>query len=115
MKKLIVAFLAVITVASAACASGGNKPSGTSGGTGSEGSRTTDGESVTTKLTDRLPEDLDFGGAKVVVHTRGDYNSVDEIFVEDTSNQVYEAIYKRNSVVEERLGVRIEVYRGSGS
>lgn len=115
MKKLIVAFLAVITVASAAaCASGGNKPSGTSGGTGSEGSRTTDGESVTTKLTDSLPEDLDFGGAKVVVHTRGDYNSVDEIFVEDTSNQVYEAIYKRNSVVEERLGVRIEVYRGAG-
>ena len=61
-----------------------------------------------------LPEGLDFNGSTVVIHTRGDYNSVDEIFVEDTSNQVYEAIYKRNSNVEEKLKVRIEVFKSAG-
>ncbi len=112
MKRGIAAALcAVLAATAAACSEGGEF---------SESSSVRDdndpiSSSVTseTMISHDLPEGLDFDGAKIVIHTRGDYNSVDEIAVEDTSNQVYEAIYRRNSFVEEELHVLIEVFRSA--
>ena len=115
MKRFLAVILAAAAITvTAACADSGKK--GTLDSSGTAEAVTSEGktEETGTYLQSNLPEGLDFNGSTVVIHTRGDYNSVDEIFVEDTSNQVYEAIYKRNSNVEEKLKVRIEVFKSAG-
>jgi len=62
---------------------------------------------------DTLPE-LDFGGETVVIHTRGDSNATVEIYSEEMNGQpINDAIYERNELVSERLGVVIEPFIGS--
>ncbi len=64
---------------------------------------------------DTLPDGLDFGGATVNIHSRGDDQSYLEIGIEEmTGEPVNDAIYERNSMVEERLNVTLAPYRAEG-
>ena len=119
MKKVIVMLLALLMILTAvACTTEpGKTPGGATGDHGGPNAGSDDLGADTTEntyLNHDLPEGLNFNDQTIVIHTRGDYNSVDEIFVEDTSNQVFEAIYKRNLAVEELLKVRIEPYKSAG-
>jgi len=63
---------------------------------------------------DNLPE-LDFSGETVVVHSRGDTESVEEVKVDElTGEATSDAIYERNAMVEERLNCKIDVFAGDG-
>ncbi len=62
---------------------------------------------------DSLPE-LDFGGADVVVHSRGDDSPTEVVAEEMTGEAVNDAIYERNTLVGEKLNVKIGVYVGDG-
>ena len=62
---------------------------------------------------DTLPDNLDFGGATVTIHSRGDDESVYEVSVEEMTGEVVnDAVYERNAMVSERLNVKIEVFAG---
>lgn len=103
----------LVLLAAVSCTTGNKNPSGTTDGSEAATSSTGETSAEESRLMHSLPEGLNFNDQTIVIHTRGDYNSVDEIFVEDTSNQVFEAIYKRNLAVEELLGVRIEAYKSA--
>ncbi|MBE6726442.1 MAG: hypothetical protein E7576_14825 [Ruminococcaceae bacterium] len=62
---------------------------------------------------DSLPE-LDFGGADVIVHSRGDDSPTEVVSEELTGEAVNDAIYERNTLVGEKLNVKIGVYVGDG-
>lgn len=64
---------------------------------------------------DHLPDDLDFGGATVRIHTRGDEDSLMEVAVDELTGDVLnDAIYNRNTKVSERLNVVLERVDGAG-
>ena len=66
------------------------------------------------KVPDNLPE-LDFGGATVVIHSRGDTESVGEVVSEElTGEAVADSVYERNEMVSARLNVKIECFAGDG-
>ena len=63
---------------------------------------------------DSLPA-LDFNGSTAVIHSRGDTESVTEVYSEElTGESVADAIYERNNLVEERLNCKIEVFAADG-
>jgi len=62
---------------------------------------------------DSLPE-LDFGGADVIVHSRGDDSPTEVVSEEMTGEAVNDAIYERNTLVGEKLNVKIGVHVGEG-
>lgn len=65
-------------------------------------------------IPDNLPP-LDFEGKTITMHSRGDDESMDEVYIETlTGNIVDDAIYNRNLKVEERLNVKIEVFAADG-
>ncbi len=64
---------------------------------------------------DSLPEGLNFDGTEIVIHARGNENTLREVDVAESSGEVLEeAIYNRNRAIEERLGVVIKSYAGAG-
>jgi len=66
-------------------------------------------------LKSSLPADLDFGGATVVVHARGDDDSWLEVQADESNGEVLnDAIYNRNLRVSEQLNVDLMGYRGQG-
>ncbi|MBR4959921.1 MAG: hypothetical protein IKY52_03390, partial [Clostridia bacterium] len=66
-------------------------------------------------LKSSLPADLDFGGATVVVHARGDDDSWLEVQADESNGEVLnDAIYNRNLKVSEQLNVDLMGYRGQG-
>ncbi len=66
-------------------------------------------------IPDTLPDDLDFGGATVTIHSRGDDQAYLEIGVEEmTGEPVNDAVYERNSMVSERLNVELNPIRAEG-
>ena len=61
---------------------------------------------------DNLPE-LDFQGAAMTVHVRGESDNQKEIYMEEmTGDPVYDAVYERNQMVEERLNVSLGIVVG---
>ena len=63
---------------------------------------------TTSRWLDDLPDDLDFNGEEIVIHTRGDALSMQEVDVAEQTGEVLEdAIYRRNRDIEERLNVKI--------
>ncbi|MBO7404358.1 MAG: hypothetical protein J6V24_05295 [Clostridia bacterium] len=63
---------------------------------------------------DNLPQ-LDFNGASVVIHSRGDAEALTEIYSEELNGEaVNDAIFERNVSVEERLNVSIGCFAGDG-
>lgn len=70
---------------------------------------------TTSRWLDDLPDDLDFNGEEIVIHTRGDALSMQEVDVAEQTGEVLEdAIYRRNRDIEERLNVKISSYAGAG-
>ncbi|MBR4895316.1 MAG: hypothetical protein IKZ41_02735 [Clostridia bacterium] len=64
-------------------------------------------------IPDNLPE-LDFGGADVIIHSRGDDSPTEVVSEEMTGEAVNDAIYERNALIGQRLNVKIDVYVGEG-
>lgn len=70
---------------------------------------TDDGETERSETKDSLPSDLDFNGDSFRLLVRADYFQ-DEFYAEEATGDVVEdAIYKRNSSVEDRLNIKYEV------
>ena len=66
-------------------------------------------------IPDNLPDDLDFGGETVTIHSRGDDQAYLEIGVEEmTGEPVNDAVYERNAMVAERLNVEFVPVRAEG-
>ncbi len=64
---------------------------------------------------DTLANDLDFGGETVTIHSRGDDQAFLEIGIEEmTGEPVNDAIYQRNTMIEERLNVQLNPIRAEG-
>jgi len=62
-----------------------------------------------------LPKNLNFDGASVTIHARGDNDSFLEVYTEDLSGDVLnDAVFNRNASVEKQLNVDIIGYRGGG-
>ena len=72
-------------------------------------------EAADTGLKSSLPADLDFGGATVTIHARGDDNSWLEVQADEANGEVLnDTIYNRNLTVSEQLNVDVLGYRGQG-
>ena len=66
---------------------------------------------------DNLPDDLDFGDATLVLLTRtGDDDTKREFVAEkNDADVVSSAVFERNSLVEDRLNIKLEIVEGSDS
>ncbi len=67
----------------------------------------------TTRL-ESIPEGLDFGGAELMIYTDKDL-PVGDYFAEQTGDIVDDALYARNTAVEERLNVKLNFFESPGS
>ena len=82
----------------------------TTGDTAAEDTQIVETEAETTRAQtkDSLPEDLDFGGLSMPVLYRGCEADIIEVYAEElTGEPVSDAVYNRNTGVEERLNVKI--------
>lgn len=124
MKKRLCLFLALLMLAPAviSCSDGGNGDEGVSNteNTVTDVSADTDDSAEETEISranypDTLPDDLDFGGATVNIHSRGDDQAYLEIGIEEmTGEPVNDAIYERNQMINDRLNVVLAPYRAEG-
>ena len=66
---------------------------------------------------DNLPDDLNFGDSTLVLLTRtGDDDTKREFIAEkNAADVVSSAVFERNSLVEDRLGIKLEIIEGSDS
>ncbi len=125
-RRLISAFLlaALLSGSFAACSEQGDNADAADGGDSAQLQTGGDGGSVdpavqeeeTERLTAELPEDLDYGGASVVLMQHpyqagdwSDWNSRDLYAEGYTGEPVNDAVYSRNLAVEERLNVHLDV------
>ena len=114
MKRIIsILLLLALTLSFAACSGGSEgKPSDSTGPQGNTADTTTPGTTIYYEP-DELPENLDFGGEKVVLLAPKDSKYEKELSVEDLSSEaVNDSIYNREKFVEERLGIELEVAYG---
>ena len=122
MKKILSLLLALLLAASAlvSCSEGGQNAENTD----PQGSPSSPADAAPTEepetelarenVPDNLPE-LDYAGATVVIHSRGDSESVTEVFVDElTGEAVADSIFERNAIVSERLNISIECFAGDG-
>lgn len=62
-----------------------------------------------TLVSDDLPDDLNYGGEKLVLVCNSEGTLVHELWVEELTNEpVNDAVFERNRAVEQRLGVEID-------
>ncbi len=118
MKKkhiCILLLLAMLTSSLAGCGSAEEAPETESAAAVDTTPTETEPEMLTRANTpDNLPEGLDFEGAVVMIHGRGDTNSAEELVREQTGDVVDDAVYNRNISVEERLNVSIQAFTPFG-
>lgn len=116
MKKILICLLALLTCMPVLSACGSGTPTETTGTdegeTAAEETVETETEDPRANYPDTLPE-LDFQGADVVFHVRGETDNQKEIYMEEmTGDPVYDAVYERNQMVEERLNTSINIVVG---
>lgn len=116
MKKILICLLALLTCMPVLSACGSGTPTETTGTdegeTVAEETVETETEDPRANYPDTLPE-LDFQGADVVFHVRGETDNQKEIYMEEmTGDPVYDAVYERNQMVEERLNASINIVVG---
>ena len=116
--KLIAALLALMMLTSlfAACAETAGGESATTENAATEVPSGTDEvtEPAETMIGDDVPE-LDFGGEEFVILGRNRDWCADEIVVADENGTIVnDAVYKRNLLVSERLGIEL-VFQGVGA
>lgn len=71
-------------------------------------------ETLRENYKDNIPDDLNFEGVNVKIHGRGDGDAILELSAEQTGDIIEDAIYRRNSMVEERLNITIEAHTPYG-
>jgi hypothetical protein len=71
-------------------------------------------ETLRENYKDNIPDNLDFEGANVKIHGRGDGDAILELSSEQTGDIIEDAVYERNRMVEERLKVTIEAFTPYG-
>ena len=120
MKKTISLLLALLLMAGTllSCSEGTNENAPDAQAPAADDGSVNTPEETETELAranspDSLPE-LDFGGADVIVHSRGDDSPTEVVSEEMTGEAVNDAIYERNTLVGEKLNVKIGVYVGDG-
>ncbi|MHB1154810.1 MAG: hypothetical protein ACYCWE_21620 [Eubacteriales bacterium] len=74
----------------------------------------TNAETLRENYKDNIPDGLDFEGANIKIHGRGDGDAILELSTEQTGDIIEDAIYERNRMVEERLKVKIEAFTPYG-
>ena len=106
-KRILALLLAIASAASiTACGQdGGTKD--TEAGDGTTASDSVSEEASDTEISDGLPE-KNYNGRTFTVAT-DDYMETDYVSEGETGDIVNDAIYRRNSAVEDRFGVKIEV------
>jgi hypothetical protein len=122
MKK-ITAFIVVavfICLAFTACGDSDNNNGspGTDDGPDANAAFDDPGEIPADMIRDSLPADLDFGGATLNLHIRGDSHidtNVLEFGVESEIGEIInDILYNRDKAVEDRLNLKLNVITGSG-
>jgi len=128
MKKILVCLLALLICMPALSSCASEVPQDTAEETKeeiisekeeiiSENTETSAEESAETEYSrtnhpDTLPE-LDFQGEEITFHVRGENDNQKELYLEDmTGDPVYDTVYERNRMVEERLDVSINIAVG---
>ena len=117
-KKIISAFLIILLITSVFISSCSNtsdtnqKANDTNGADAASNAENT--EVLRENTPDNLPKDLNYDGATVTVHTRGDTISILEMYAELTGDVIDDAIYYRNQAVEERLNIKIRSHTAEG-
>ena len=114
--KTVCAVLCALMSASCVFSCGSESAAPADGGGQQQATETmeTEAEEIDTYVYDSLPDNLDFGGETVTIHTRGDTNSYGEVYAELDGEVLNDAVYNRNKDVEERLNVKIDVFQGPG-
>ena len=107
----------MILLSFAACANSGDGETTTAaGGTQGQGSDVT--AEVTTErfdefgrpwIDDELPETLDMGERTFTIHTRGNVERYEWYAPEENGETLNDAIYKRNSAVEDRYKIKLNI------
>ena len=126
MKKVLIYLLAVLVCMPAISSCSTKNPSDKAPDTEKEtaaevietsDSETSSEESEQTETTranypDTLPQ-LDFNGEKMTFHVRGEDDNQKEIYMEEMiGDPVYDVVYERNRLVEDRLNVSIDIAVG---
>ena len=107
MKKRILALLlaAMILASAVSCGNGNEKETDKETDSDTTANST---ETEETKLTDSLPDDLDFGGATYTIYAREDLEWGTEMYVDELNGEIVnDAIYNRSRTVDDRLNVAI--------
>ena len=121
IKKLLILFLAIITVCSVLFSCAEKAPQESVNNTPNDGvipEKTPDESEIDEpEIGDNLPDNLDFGGMEFrILHRNGNngyYGDGDvfeiEVFAEaENGDTINDAIYRRNKLVEERLNIKIK-------
>ena len=113
MKKFLCWFFAVLMLFSlVACGQTTEDPTGSSEGLAStEG---TEAETADPNFTCDLPSDLNYGGETIGILYADVNGRRDELVSEYGMGVVADAVYERNVLVEEQLGVHLEMYPAEG-
>ena len=109
MKKRILALLlAAMILASAVSCGNGNEKETDKATDSDTTANSTETETEETKLTDSLPDGLDFGGATYTIYAREDLEWGTEMYVDELNGEIVnDAIYNRSRNVDDRLNVAI--------
>lgn len=119
MKKLtaltlVIALLLGVIASLTACGGGDGGDTAVTTAAADAGAVTEETELLRENTPDTLPAGLNYNGMDVRIHVRGDTGSIEEFEIEQTGDVIDDAIYRRNSSVEERLNVELSVVIGHG-
>ena len=111
-KKRLIAILLLAGIAASALTGCGEGTTDTQVTTGGQDDTTTVSEDSPYDakgfLNDDLPSDLNFNGKTVSIYVRGD--TLNQYDAEQSADIVDDAIYERNRKIEERLGVKLNIF-----
>ena len=113
MKRIVCLFLiAFMLLSSVACAQSTEDPTGTLNGDAS--AEVTEGETGDPNFTCDLPANLNYGDEIIGILYANVGGRRDELISEYGMGVVSDAVYERNILVEEQLGVQLEMYPADG-
>lgn len=119
MKKITALFLTFLMLAAmlASCAKPDSTGDGTTTGAGNTPATAAPEATVDSNgyLLDDLPDDLDFKGEAINIFMWNDYTMTEFFDVNGTGDLIGEALTSRNSLVENRLGVKLNFIETAGS
>ena len=117
MKKMLLVILAILVGVLAACGNNAGDAKTTEEKKADDAGQNQDGadENKAPEYSLDLPEGLNYGGYEFKVLTRGDemhlypLHSRDIIAEEETGDPINDAVYKRNTIVEDLLNIKVKM------